>query len=183
MAKRSSPFTESTPCFPPEGWGEVSPNPRGTGMAPDHHLTITRRRAPPPCSILHAPGDQARASLSGTQNPPALKTTTQQTKLLSHWGKVLLLVCLWQKTFPRSSPTRSNIHKAFSCSPVASCSLIHQELSIMFSYISKAVILEPSLFSSHEPSFKDFFNWYFVKDLNYHVRDLPPAMNNREDTF
>lgn len=55
MAKRSSPFTESTPCFPPEGWGEVTPNPRGTGMAPDHHLTITRRRAPPPCSILPHP--------------------------------------------------------------------------------------------------------------------------------
>lgn len=155
------------------------------GQTLDHmqaHFTTTQWRAPPPCSILPHPASTWGPSQGLAQRHPKSNHIKTQ-KLLLHWGKVLLLICLWHKTFPRSSPTWNDIRKAFNCSPAASCSLTHQELSHMFSYISKAVILEPFPYFPPMSHHSKIFNWYFVKDLNYHVRDLPPAMNNRKGTF
>lgn len=119
-------------------------------------------------------------------SPTTLKPKNKPNKkaLLLRWCKVLLLISLWHKSFPRSSFTRVNLHMACKCPPTPSLnSLIYQGLIHMCSYFLKADILKSSLFSPQETSLMKYQLKISSKDLNYHIRDSPPRMNNRKGTF
>lgn len=81
--------------FPPRELGRSLTEPRGGRHRTRCKLTSPQpgggpHRPAPSCLTLHAPGDQAMASLSSTQNPPALKKkkTTKKATVALEQGPV-----------------------------------------------------------------------------------------------